>query len=75
MQTISSFNPYRKLVVGADAKIPLSNGLYRRAINLDNAATTPPFLSVIEEINRFALWYSSVHRGAGYKSVLSTNIY
>ena len=75
MQTISSFNPYRKLVVGADTKIPLLNGLYRRIINFDNAATTPPFASVIEEINRFAFWYSSVHRGAGYKSVLSTNIY
>lgn len=75
MQIISTFNPYRKLIVGTDTKIPLLNGLYKREINLDNAATTPPFVSVIEEINRFVPWYSSVHRGSGYKSELSTNIY
>lgn len=75
MQTISTFNPYRKLIVGTDTKIPLLNGLYKRDINLDNAATTPPFVSVIKEINRFAPWYSSVHRGSGYKSELSTSIY
>ena len=68
-------NPFRKLVVGVDTQVPLSNGAYTTAINLDNAATTPPFLSVIREINKFAPWYSSIHRGKGYKSMLSTDIY
>ncbi|MCT4620380.1 MAG: aminotransferase class V-fold PLP-dependent enzyme [Marinisporobacter sp.] len=70
-----SNNPFRKLVVGVDVQIPLSNGAYTTAINLDNAATTPPFLSVMREINKFAPWYSSIHRGKGYKSMLSTDIY
>lgn len=68
-------NPFRKLVVGVDTQVPLSNGTYTTAINLDNAATTPPFVSVITEINKFAPWYSSTHRGKGYKSMLSTEIY
>lgn len=68
-------NPFRKLVVGVDKKVPLSNGTYTTAINFDNAATTPPFLSVMQEINKFAPWYSSIHRGKGYKSTLSTKIY
>lgn len=75
MQNSEKFNPYRKLIVGSDIKVPLSNGLFRKEINFDNAATTPPFVSVINEINKLAPLYSSVHRGSGYKSVLSTNIY
>lgn len=45
------------------------------AINFDNAATTPPFTTVLREIMNFAPWYSSVHRGTGYKSQLSSEIY
>lgn len=68
-------NPYRKFVVGVDTKIPLPTGRYVTAINFDNAATTPPLQSVLMEINRFAPWYSSIHRGTGYKSQLSSYIY
>lgn len=68
-------NPFRKLVAGVDTEVPLSDGTYTTAINLDNAATTPPFLSVMEQINKFAPWYSSIHRGKGYKSRISTDIY
>ena len=35
----------RKLIVGAETKVPLLNGDYVTAINLDNAATTPPLLA------------------------------
>lgn len=66
---------YRNWVIGADATVPLSNGTYVIGVNFDNAATTPPFISVMEEINRFAAWYSSIHRGKGYKSMLSSEIY
>lgn len=68
-------NPFRKLVAGTDIKVPTLNGLYKIPVNFDNAATTPPFAAVLNEINKFAPWYSSVHRGNGYKSMLSTNIF
>ena len=55
----------RDLVVGVAAKVPLINGESVTAINFDNAATTPPFNSVMQEIAEFAPWYSSIHRGAG----------
>ncbi len=66
---------YRDLVCGADIKVPLNNGRYITGVNFDNAATTPPFISVMEDINNFAPWYSSIHRGTGYKSRLSSKIY
>lgn len=70
-----SNNVLRKLVIGVDQKIPLSDGNYVTAINFDNAATTPVLYSVLREINHFAPWYSSVHRGGGYKSKVSSDIY
>lgn len=66
---------YKNLVYGSDTLIPLGNGVKVPCINFDNAATTPPFVSVIREINGFAPYYSSVHRGAGYKSILSSQLY
>lgn len=66
---------YRHLVMGTDMKIPLYNGEWVAGINFDNAASTPPLVSVMEEINRFAPMYSSVHRGTGYKSQYSSQIY
>lgn len=66
---------YRDLIVGVDTKIPISNGKTETAVNFDNAATTPPFVSVLKEIVNYAPWYSSIHRGSGYKSLLSSKIY
>lgn len=68
-------SPFRNLVVGVDSKLPLANGKYVTGINFDNAATTPPLHSVMEELSDFAPWYSSIHRGAGYKSILSSDVY
>lgn len=75
MITDSATKLYRTLVAGVEKKIPLANGRMVPAINFDNAATTPPFISVLEAINEFAPWYSSIHRGAGYKSKYSTRTY
>ncbi|SET29802.1 Selenocysteine lyase/Cysteine desulfurase [Natronincola peptidivorans] len=75
MQYIKHFNSYRGLIAGIDTKIPLINGAYTTAINFDNAATTPPFLAVLEEIMNFSPWYASIHRGAGYKSQCSSTLY
>ena len=44
-------------------------------VNLDNAATTPPFLEVENEVRKYLIGYGSVHRGAGTKSKISTDIY
>lgn len=66
---------YRSLFVGLDTHVPIAQGGSTVGINFDNAATTPPFLSVMEEIVRFAPQYSSIHRGAGYKSVISSQVY
>ncbi|QCX34199.1 aminotransferase class V-fold PLP-dependent enzyme [Caloramator sp. E03] len=68
-------NNIRDLIVGLDTKVPLSNNKLVTPINFDNAATTPPFISVLQEINNFAPWYSSIHRGTGYKSKISSDIY
>lgn len=68
-------NYVSNLVIGADVKVPIANGEYVNSINFDNAATTPPLFAVLKEINDFAPWYSSVHRGAGYKSQLSSDVY
>jgi cysteine desulfurase / selenocysteine lyase len=75
MSKLKYENNYRKLVAGVETAVPLHNGRPVTAINFDNAATTPPFISVLEEIINFAPWYSSVHRGAGYKSRISSNLY
>ena len=66
---------YRHLVVGVDTKIPLKNCQLSTAINFDNAASTPPFVSVMEEINNFSSVYSSIHRGTGYKSKISSQLF
>ncbi|MDP4143521.1 MAG: aminotransferase class V-fold PLP-dependent enzyme [Bacillota bacterium] len=68
-------NKYRKLIVGVDKKISLVSGKIVTPINFDNAATTPPFVSVMKAINEFAPWYSSIHRGTGYKSEISSFFY
>lgn len=72
---LNSSLDYRKMVVGLDILVPLSNGMRVRGINFDNAATTPPFLSVMEEISKFAPYYSSIHRGGGYKAQISSQKY
>lgn len=66
---------FKNYVVGANAKIQLNNGKWVPSINFDNAATTPPFVNVLHEITAFAPMYSSVHRGTGYKSKLSTELF
>lgn len=69
------FNKYKFLVAGVNTKVPLENKNMVNYINFDNAATTPPFMSVLKEILSFSNWYSSIHRGKGYKSQLSSDLY
>jgi selenocysteine lyase/cysteine desulfurase len=44
-------------------------------VNLDNAASTPALRDVMDAVARFVPYYSSVHRGTGFKSRLSTMAY
>ncbi len=68
-------NDFRDLFVGLQREVPLLNGDRRAYVNLDNAATTPPFRAVVEHITQCSDWYSSVHRGTGFKSLLSTEAF
>ncbi len=65
----------RSQVVGIDRQVPLLDGSWRSYINLDNAASTPALQPVFDRVNAFMPWYSSVHRGDGFKSQLSTWAY
>src|SRR5438105_7569357 len=65
----------RPRTVGARAEVPLFDGKYVRYVNLDSAASTPSLVKVQQAVQAFLPWYSSVHRGAGYKSRLSTHLY
>ncbi|MEW8956303.1 aminotransferase class V-fold PLP-dependent enzyme [Clostridium sp.] len=65
----------RTLFPGINDQVPLDNGRKTLGINFDNAATTPPFIYGIKSIEKFASWYSSVHRGAGYKSKICSDFY
>ena len=55
--------------------VPCVDGSERRYVNLDAAASTSPFPAVMDAVQRFVPLYSSVHRGAGYKSRLATAAY
>jgi selenocysteine lyase/cysteine desulfurase len=60
---------------GADIKVPLADGTSRRYVNLDCAASTPALEAVVSAVNEVLPWYSSVHRGAGHLSQVSTRLY
>jgi cysteine desulfurase / selenocysteine lyase len=76
MNTHSAMRPgWRERLVGLDQKLPLLDGRLAPYINLDNAASTPPLRDVAEAIERFLPYYSSVHRGSGFKSRVSTAAY
>jgi len=66
---------FDQLFVGVETIVPLLNGGTTRYINFDNAASTPPLKAVQQAVDDFLPYYSSVHRGTGYKSQLSTQMY
>src|SRR5690606_32634434 len=58
-----------------EQQVPLLDGRFTPYINFDNAASTPPLRAVQAAVNDFLPWYSSVHRGNGFKSRLATQAY
>jgi selenocysteine lyase/cysteine desulfurase len=61
--------------VGVDRLTPLLDGRQVPYVNLDNAASTPPLADALRAVCDLAEFYSSVHRGSGFKSRLSTEAY
>jgi selenocysteine lyase/cysteine desulfurase len=62
-------------VVGAGTVVPLVQGGEARYVNLDYAATAPSLAVVAARVLEVLPWYSSVHRGSGYLSQVSTSLY
>ncbi|MGE5498078.1 MAG: aminotransferase class V-fold PLP-dependent enzyme [Syntrophothermus sp.] len=62
-------------VLGNHSLTPLLDGSLKEYVFLDNAASTPPLMEVVEAVQEFMPFYSSVHRGTGFKSRLSTAAY
>ena len=62
---------YKNLVSGVNTLVPLING--NKVLYILIMLPLPPFSSVIDGINR--PYYSSVHRGTGYKSIISSQFY
>src|SRR3954451_25013852 len=66
---------HAQALVGSDVEVPCSDGTSRRYVNLDYAASTPVMAPVWDAVEAFVPFYSSVHRGTGAKSRISTEAY
>ena len=62
-------------LLGDDMPVPCIDGEERPYLNLDSAASTSALPEVGHRVGEFLPWYSSVHRGAGYKSRRATAAY
>jgi len=62
-------------LVGDGLAVPCADGQERPYLNLDSAASTSALPAVAQRVHDFLPWYSSVHRGAGYKSRSATAAY
>ncbi len=71
----SSTQSFRDYFVGMEVPTPCLDGQMRPYVNLDNAASTPPMKAAQDAVDRFGVYYSSVHRGTGFKSQLSTHAF
>ena len=62
-------------LVGDGALVRCADGTERPYLSLDAAASTAALEPVMNSVREFVPWYSSVHRGAGLKSQVSTRAY
>ncbi|MCK5572982.1 MAG: aminotransferase class V-fold PLP-dependent enzyme, partial [Bacteroidetes bacterium] len=74
-QRKSSLARIRDEIVGVDERVPLLDGSEGSYVYLDNAASTPTFRRVLDAVADFLPWYSGVHRGTGFKSLLATEAF
>lgn len=66
---------FRARLVGHDLQVPCLDGTERSYLDFDAAASTAALEEVAEAVSSFLPYYSSVHRGAGYKSIASSAAY
>ncbi|MER7397157.1 aminotransferase class V-fold PLP-dependent enzyme [Streptomyces sp. NPDC000151] len=62
-------------VLGSDVRVPLVTGGEVTYAALDYAASAPALQRVWDDVAAYAPYYGSVHRGAGYLSQLSTDLF
>ncbi|MEV6581126.1 aminotransferase class V-fold PLP-dependent enzyme [Streptomyces sp. NPDC051582] len=62
-------------VLGRDVTVPLVTGGEVTYAALDYAASAPALQRVWDDVAAYAPYYGSVHRGAGYLSQLSTDLF
>ncbi|GAA2725084.1 MULTISPECIES: aminotransferase class V-fold PLP-dependent enzyme [Streptomyces] len=62
-------------VLGGDVRVPLVTGGEVTYAALDYAASAPALRRVWDDVAAYAPYYGSVHRGAGYLSQLSTDLF
>jgi selenocysteine lyase/cysteine desulfurase len=70
----SAADPVTRLI-GTGQLVPCLDGTDRPAIELDQAASTQALPEAAARVSEFLPWYSSVHRGAGYRSRRATAAY
>jgi selenocysteine lyase/cysteine desulfurase len=62
-------------LIGSRQRVPCIDGIERTAVELDQAASTQAHPAVARRVEEFLPWYSSVHRGAGFRSRYATAAY
>ncbi|MEU7897269.1 aminotransferase class V-fold PLP-dependent enzyme [Nonomuraea sp. NPDC049152] len=75
MSVATIFNPVQVKVLGEDLEVPVKGGRLVSYANLDYAASAPCLEPVSAAVAAALPAYSSVHRGAGYASQLTTARY
>ncbi|MDQ0813886.1 selenocysteine lyase/cysteine desulfurase [Streptomyces sp. B3I7] len=73
--TTSADAPAPLPVLGRDVTVPLVTGGEVTYAALDYAASAPALQRVWDDVAAYAPYYGSVHRGAGYLSQLSTDLF
>jgi selenocysteine lyase/cysteine desulfurase len=71
----SSEDRRRFELVGSGQPVPIAPSGSVPYCNLDFAASAPALRAVLDAVERFLPWYSSIHRGAGYKSRVASAAY
>jgi selenocysteine lyase/cysteine desulfurase len=74
-QTHTSTDERLLELVGSDLRVPLVDGEWVRYANLDNAASAPALRQVADTVAELLPYSGSVHRGAGFASLVSTEAY
>ncbi len=61
-------------LIDAASELPVTEGV-RRYVHLDNAATAPALAAVKRAVERVLPFHAAIHRGAGFKNEISTELY